>query len=203
MRGGKILAKIMEPRFKLSRSLGVNIYSHPKAMKRAGKTSSRGSGKISNYGMQLLEKQKLRAYYGVLEKQFVRYVDNAMQSPGLSGEVLIESLECRLDNMVYRMGFASSIREARQMVSHGHILVNGMKVDRPSYNINLNDTISLSERSRKIEKYIDNLENKNNTADYIELNKNNFSGRLLRKPNRNEIPVEVKEQLVIEFYSRR
>src|SRR5690606_26226710 len=147
---------MMGPRFKLSRSLGVNIYGHPKAMNRAGKTAGRASRKLSNYGLQLLEKQKLRAYYGVLEKQFIRYVDKAMKSPGLAGEAVIQSLECRLDNMIYTMGFASSIREARQMVNHGHILVNGRKVDIPSFNINPEDVITLRERSQKIEKYIEN-----------------------------------------------
>lgn len=194
---------MMEPRFKLSRSLGVNIYGHPKAMKRAGKTADRASKKLSSYGLQLLEKQKLRAYYGVLEKQFVIYVEKAMKASGLSGEALIQSLECRLDNMVYRMGFANSIREARQMVNHGHILVNGKKVDRPSFPIQVGDTVALRERSQKIEKYLFNLENTTTNFDYIETDAKIFTGRLLRVPSREEIPVEVNEQLVIEFYSRR
>ena len=197
------MAKMMGPRFKLSRSLGVNIYGHPKAMKRAGKTAGRAERKLSNYGMQLLEKQKLRAYYGVLEKQFIRYVDKAMKSSGLSGEVLIQNLECRLDNMVYRMGFASSIREARQMVNHGHVLVNGNKVDRPSFNMNVGDIVSLGEKSQKVEKYIENLQNIHSVVDYVEINADDFTGKLLRIPNRVEIPVEVNEQLVIEFYSKR
>lgn len=193
----------MGPRFKLSRSLGVNIYGHPKAMNRAGKTPGRASKKLSNYGMQLLEKQKLKAYYGVLEKQFVRYVDRAMKSSGLSGEVLIQSLELRLDNMVYRMGFASSIREARQMVSHGHILVNGIKVDIPSYSISLGNIVSLREKSKNIAKYIDNIDSVASMVNYIERATDSFSGVLLRIPNRDEIAVEVNEQLVIEFYSKR
>lgn len=193
----------MEPRFKLSRSLGVNIYGHPKAMQRAGKTAGRASKKLSSYGLQLLEKQKLRAYYGVLEKQFVIYVEKAMKASGLSGEALIQSLECRLDNMVYRMGFASSIREARQMVNHGHILVNGKKVDRPSYPIQVDDAVALRERSQKIEKYLSNLKNTTINFDYIETDVSSFTGRLLRIPNREEIPVEVNEQLVIEFYSKK
>ncbi|ABW19477.1 30S ribosomal protein S4 [Alkaliphilus oremlandii] len=197
------MAKMMEPRFKLSRSLGVNIYGHPKAMQRAGKTAGRASKKLSSYGLQLLEKQKLRAYYGVLEKQFVIYVEKAMKASGLSGEALIQSLECRLDNMVYRMGFASSIREARQMVNHGHILVNGKKVDRPSYPIQVDDAVALRERSQKIEKYLSNLKNTTINFDYIETDVSSFTGRLLRIPNREEIPVEVNEQLVIEFYSKK
>jgi len=193
----------MGPRFKLSRSLGVNVYGHPKAMNRAGKTSSRASRKLSNYGIQLLEKQKLRAYYGVLEKQFIRYVDKAMKAPGLSGEVLIKILECRLDNMIYRMGFANSIREARQMVNHGHIVVNGKKVDIPSFNINPEDIVALREKSQKVEKYIANIQNINYVVDYVQMNPENFTGKLLRLPNRQEIPVDVNEQLVIEFYSKK
>jgi len=194
---------MMGPRFKLSRSLGVNVYGHPKAMNRAGETPTRASRKLSNYGVQLLEKQKLRAYYGVLEKQFIRYVDKAMKAPGLSGEVLIQILECRLDNMIYRMGFASSIREARQMVNHGHIVVNGKKVDIPSFIINPEDIVALCEKSQKIEKYIKNIKNINYVVDYVETIPTEFSGRLLRLPNRQEISVDVNEQLVIEFYSKR
>ena len=126
-----------------------------------------------------------------------------MKASGLSGEALIQSLECRLDNMVYRMGFASSIREARQMVNHGHILVNGKKVDRPSYPIEVDDAVALRERSQKIEKYLSNLKNTTINFDYIETDVSSFTGRLLRIPNREEIPVEVNEQLVIEFYSKK
>lgn len=123
------MAKIRTPRFKLSRRLGVNIYGHPKAMKRATNENSRSGKKISDYGKQLIEKQKVKAYYGVLEKQFRRYIAKAMKSKDITGEALLKNLECRLDNIVYRIGFANSIRQARQMVNHGHILVNGCKVD--------------------------------------------------------------------------
>ena len=118
-----ILAKMMKPRFKESRRLGLNVYGHPKAMKRAKPGTSRADKKLSEYGRQLLEKQRLRAYYGVMEKQFERYVEEAKKSPELTGHALIKILETRLDNLVYRLGFATSIRQARQMVVHGHILV--------------------------------------------------------------------------------
>lgn len=147
------MANVKVPRFKLCRRLGLNVYGHPKAMKRAGKGMGRADKKLSEYGEQLLEKQRLKAYYGVLEKQFIRYVERAMKSKDITGEALVKSLECRLDNMVYRIGFATSIRQARQFVSHGHILVNNQKVDRPSYEIKVGDEITLKEKSKSIALY--------------------------------------------------
>ena len=117
------MAKMRGPRFKMCRRLGLNVIGHPKAMDRAVKGSSRADKKLSEYGIRLLEKQRLRAYYGVLEKQFCRYVEKAFKSKELPGEALIQMLESRLDNMVYRMGFAPSIRAARQMVNHGHYTI--------------------------------------------------------------------------------
>lgn len=195
---------MMEPRFKLSRRLGVNIYGHPKALKRASSESYRGSKKLSNYGMQLLEKQKLRAYYGVLERQFRNYVDRAMRSSEIAGEVLLQSLETRLDNMVYRMGFGSSIREARQMINHGHILVNGNKVTIPSYTLKIGDIVTLREKSKKITKYVDQFMSQEvSSYPYIEKDIKDLKSRLVAIPTRELIPVDVNEQLVIEFYSRR
>ena len=113
------MAKMMGPRFKQCRRLGLNVCGHPKAMDRAGRGTSRADKKLSPYGLQLLEKQRLRAYYGVLEKQFRNYVKKAEKSKESTGVALIQMLECRLDNVVYRLGFANSIRQARQMVVHG------------------------------------------------------------------------------------
>ena len=129
------MAKMMGPRFKMCRSLGLNVVGHPKAMDRATNTTSRDSKKLSNYGVQLLEKQRLRAYYGVLEKQFAKYVHKALKTGSNPGPIFLANLETRFDNMVYRMGFARSIRQARQMVNHGHFLVNGKKVrlDSPAF----------------------------------------------------------------------
>lgn len=197
------MAKMMGPRFKQCRRLGVNICGHPKAMKRATNSNSRAAKKLSNYGQQLLEKQKLRGFYGVLEKQFIRYVKKAMKSSGIAGENLIISLECRLDNIVYRIGFGSSIRQARQMVSHGHILVNGKKVDIPSFEVKVGDEIALVEKSRKNQLFIDNLASGNGKSiSYIEVDEENFKGKLTKLPQRNEIPIEINDQLIVEFYSK-
>ncbi|NEZ47311.1 30S ribosomal protein S4 [Clostridium niameyense] len=197
------MAKMMGPRFKQCRRLGVNICGHSKAMKRATNSNSRAAKKLSNYGQQLLEKQKLRGFYGVLEKQFIRYVKKAMKSPGIAGENLIISLECRLDNIVYRIGFGSSIRQARQMVSHGHILVNGKKVDIPSFEVKVGDEIALVEKSRKNQLFIDNLTSGNGKSiSYIEVDEENFKGKLTKLPQRDEIPIEINDQLIVEFYSK-
>ncbi|CAH2211753.1 30S ribosomal protein S4 [Tepidibacter aestuarii] len=195
------MAKDRRPRFKLCRRFGVNIYGHPKAMNR--QDGDIRKKKMSDYGLQLNEKQKLKAYYGVLEKQFLRYVKKAVKSPELTGTALAQMLECRLDNMVYRMGFASSIRQARQMVTHRHILVNGERVDRPSYEVALGDVITLKEKSRKNEMFVETFNNFNSfQLDYIEIDKNNFSGKLTKIPARENIPIEVSDHLVVEFYSK-
>lgn len=197
------MARYTGPRFKLCRRLGVNICGHPKAMKRATKENSRAGKKLSDYGKQLLEKQKIKAYYGVLEKQFAKYVDKAMKSREVTGDALLVSLECRLDNLVYRIGFANSNRQSRQMVTHGHILVNGKKVDIPSYSIKVGDEISLREKSRKNQMFIENFQELSKFAlPYIDINLDSFSGKLNRLPVRSEIPVEANEQLVVELYSK-
>lgn len=201
------MAKMMGPRFKLARRLGLNVVGHPKAMKRAGKGTSRADKKLSDYGKQLLEKQRLRAYYGVLEKQFKGYVDKAMHEAKkhkiTPSEYLLNTLECRLDNIVYRSGFASSIRQARQMVSHGHFYVNGEKVNIPSYKVNVGDEITLRERSRKNEMFKENFLNSDiSHLPYIEKNLENFSSKLVRLPKRVELPIEINEKLIIEYYSK-
>jgi small subunit ribosomal protein S4 len=197
------MATRREPRFKLSRRLGVNIYGHPNAMKRATKENSRAGKKLSNYGVQLIEKQKLKAYYGVFERQFKRYVNTAMRSKQVSGDVLLNILECRLDSLVYRIGFANSIRQARQIVNHGHILVNGKKVDIPSYGVSVNDVIALKENSRSNELFANNfLELRSFELPYIEKSYEKFSGKLIRLPQKQEIPIEVNEIAIIELYSK-
>ncbi|MDL2310840.1 30S ribosomal protein S4, partial [Peptostreptococcaceae bacterium OttesenSCG-928-C18] len=143
------MAKMMGPRFKQARRLGLNVSGHPKAEKRMGKGLGREDKKLTEYGRQLLEKQRLRAYYGVMEKQFRIYFKKAYNSQEATGEALVKMLETRLDNLVYRAGIASSIRQARQMVVHGHILVNGKKVNIPSYQVSVGDEIELREKSRK------------------------------------------------------
>ncbi len=198
-----ILAKMMGPRFKQSRRLGLNVCGHPKAMERATKGTSRADKKLSEYGMQLLEKQRLRAYYGVMEKQFAKYVRVAKKSQDQTGHALIKILETRLDNLVYRLGFASSIRQARQMVVHGHFLVNGKKVDIPSYLVEIGDTIELREKSRSIELFTENFNSFFlNQYPYLTKDVNNMSGTLIKHPERNEVPIEIDDQLVVEYYSR-
>ncbi|OOB76978.1 MAG: 30S ribosomal protein S4 [Epulopiscium sp. Nuni2H_MBin003] len=196
------MAKMMGPRFKMCRSLGLNVVGHPKAMDRAKAGTSRDARKLSEYGVQLLEKQRLRAYYGVLEKQFTRYVDKAFRAGSNPGPIILTSLEMRLDNIVYRMGFARSIRQARQMVNHGHFLVNGKKVDRPSYALSEGDTITLREKSRSSKIFADNMADNNFVLPYIEVDTENLTGTLIKKPTREELPIEINEQLIIEFYSR-
>lgn len=193
---------MMNPRFKECRRLGLNVCGHPKAMNRSKKGNSRGDKKLSNYGMQLLEKQRLRAYYGVMEKQFIGYVREAKKSGDQTGYALIKILESRLDNLVYRLGFASSIRQARQMVVHGHIKVNGNKVDIPSYRVNIGDIVSLKETSRNIELFKENfLSQILNIYPYLRKDESSFSGKFIKFPERDEVPIEIEDQLVVEFYS--
>lgn len=197
------LAKMMGPRFKQCRRLGLNVCGHPKAMDRSVRGKARDDKKLTEYGTQLLEKQRLRAYYGVLEKQFVKYYEKAKKSKEMTGPAMIKMLETRLDNMTYKMGFASSIRQARQMVVHGHILVNGKKINIPSYNIKPGDILSLREKSRKNELFNENfVANISNALPYIEKNKEDFSAKLVRIPERDEINIEIDDQLIVEFYSK-
>ena len=191
------------PRFKECRRLGVNVYGHPKAMKRANAPAFAKRRKVSEYGAQLTEKQKIKGYYGILEKQLRRYFAAAVSKKGKTGDILMSILECRLDNMVYRIGIGSSIRQARQLVTHGHIRVNGQKITIPSYQVKVGDTISLKEKTRSnahLNAYY--LDMQAFSVPYIEKQREEFSGKLLRLPLREEIPIEVNDSMVIEFYSR-
>ena len=198
------MATRREPRVKLSRHVGVNVCGHPKAMKRVDtKKPARGGQKVSQYALQLMEKQKIKAYYGILERQFARYFKIAKKSTEMTGVALLKNLECRLDNLVYRIGFARSIRQARQMVSHGHILLNGVKVDIPSCNVKVNDVISLKEKSRTNETFQNNFQGLASfSVPYLEKDKNQFSAKLIREPMREELPIEVNEILAVELYSK-
>jgi small subunit ribosomal protein S4 len=191
------LARPIGPRFKIARRLGVNVFNHPKALNRGVIDQ-----KLSQYGKQLLEKQKLKSYYGILEKQFKRYVDDALHAKGNSGEVLVQNLERRLDNLVYRLGFGSTLRQARQMVVHGHMLVNGKKVNIPSIRINPGDVISLREKSRKNELFIETFQSNIFNLDYLEKDIGKFSGMLSKKPPREKIPIDIIDSRIIEFYSK-
>jgi len=197
------MANMKGPRFKLSRRLGLNVYGHPKAMDRAVKGTSRADKKLTEYGQQLLEKQRLRSYYGVMEKQFVKYVVKAKKSEDQTGHALVKILESRLDNLVYRLGIASSIRQARQMVVHGHILVNDKKVDIPSYLCEPGDTVTLREKSRSVELFKDNFDNALvHSLPYLSKDADLFGGTFERLPEREEVPIEIEDQLVVEYYSK-
>jgi len=197
------MANMKGPRFKLSRRLGLNVFGHPKAMNRATKGTSRADKKLSEYGQQLLEKQRLRTYYGVMEKQFVKYVKKAKKSNDQTGHALVKILESRLDNLVYRLGFASSIRQARQMVVHRHILVNGQRIDIPSYLCSPGDVITLREKSQNIELFNDNFQRSLlNNLPYLSKDGENMAGSFVRFPDREEVPIEIEDQLVVEFYSK-
>ncbi|MGO1581549.1 MAG: 30S ribosomal protein S4 [Peptoniphilaceae bacterium] len=196
------MAKMMTPRFKQSRRLGLNVCGHPKAMKRATKGTARSDKKLTEYGKQLLEKQRLRAYYGVLEKQFVNLFKEAKKTNDQTGPALVKFLERRLDNLVYRMGFASSIRQARQMVTHGHISVNGKKVNIPSYRCDAGDVLELSERGKKTDLFKQNFETNYVTSYPYITKEENFKATLVSLPNREDIPVEIDDQLIVEYYSK-
>lgn len=195
------MATRRDPRFKECRRFGVNVYGHPKALKRVRKDQRQK--KMSEYGTQLLEKQKLRAYYNLLERQFVRYYDKAKKMEGVTGQNMLKLLECRLDNLVYRIGFANSIRQARQMVNHGHILVNGKRCDIPSAHVKVGSVIALKEASRSNEMYKKSFQElKTFDVPYIEKNFDGFEGTLTSMPERDEIPVEINETLIVELYSK-
>lgn len=197
------MATRRNPRFKECRRLGVNVCGNPKALDRANDPAFKKTKKTSDYGLHLIEKQKVKAYYNILEKQLRRYFEQASRAKEMTGVALLVSLETRLDNLVYRLGFASSIRMARQMVSHKHILVNGKVINIPSYAVKVGDTLSLVEKVRNNEQFKKAFLSDNKARiEYLERDEANFSGKLTRLPQRNEIPVEINDQMVVEFYSK-
>jgi len=160
--------------------------------------------KPTEYGIQLREKQKARRIYGVLERQFRQYYRRASRTRGVTGEVLLQLLERRLDNVVYRMGLASSRSEARQLVRHGHFTVNGRRVNIPSYQVREGDEVAVAEKSRKVPrlKELAELAGRRGTPDWLEVDYENMKGKVLRLPTREEIDVPIQERLIIELYSR-
>ncbi len=163
---------------------------------------NRRPGKDSDYGLQLREKQKARFMYGVNEKQFRRFFANASKKKGNTGVNLVQMLEQRLDNVVYRLGFASTRRFARQLVSHGHILVDGKKVDIPSFLVAPGSKISLREKTRKNGQVQESLEMNASLSPWLELDKDNFSGVFSRIPDREEIQLPFQETMIVELYSK-
>ena len=160
--------------------------------------------RLSDYGIHLREKQKVRRIYGILEKQFRKYFKMAAKKSGITGENLLQFLECRLDNIIYRMGFAPSRKSARQIVRHGHILVNGRKVNIPSFLVSPEDEISIKEKSRGMTLIQEAMEASTEVSNYewFEVDKDQFMGKILSIPTRIQIPLDVDERLIIEYYSK-
>ncbi len=160
--------------------------------------------KISNYGKQLREKQKVRRSYGLLEKQFRLYYQMADRKVGVTGETLLQLLECRLDNMVYRLGFAPSRKSARQLVRHRHFEINGRVVDIPSFHVKPNDLIKVREKSKKLDIIHSSLKDMGQTSElgWLSVNKAALEGQLLEVPKRQDIPTTANEQLIVELYSK-
>ncbi len=169
-----------------------------------GQHGQRRSGRISDYQLQLREKQKVKRIYGVLEGQFRRYYYQAEKQKGITGTNLLMLLECRLDNMAYRMGFASSRRQARQLVRQNHFLVNGKKVNIASYQVKPGDVVEVKEGSRKIKTILDAMETlvRRGVPNWINLEKEKFRGTLTAIPNREDLTMPIQEQLIIELYSK-
>ncbi|WP_127584392.1 30S ribosomal protein S4 [Paenibacillus koleovorans] len=199
------MARYTGPKFKLSRRLGISLSGSGKELKRAFPPGQHGPGqrkKMSGYGIQLQEKQKLRHMYGLGEKQFRNLFDKASKLQGIAGENFMALLESRLDNLVYRLGLANSRAGARQLVSHGHVTVNGKKVDIASYIVSPGDVIGLRERSRAISSIKEALANRNFLPAYVEFNEGAMEGKFIRLPDRSEMPQEIDEKQIVEFYSR-
>ncbi|QHW34372.1 30S ribosomal protein S4 [Paenibacillus rhizovicinus] len=199
------MSRYTGPKFKLSRRLGISLSGTGKELKRAFPPGQHGPGqrkKMSGYGIQLQEKQKLRHMYGVNEKQFRNLFDKASKLKGIAGENFMALLESRLDNLVYRLGFANSRAGARQLVSHGHVTVNGKKVDIASYTVSTGDVIGLRERSRALKSIKEALGGRNFLPNYLEFNDAAVEGKYVRLPERAELPQEIDEKQIVEFYSR-
>jgi small subunit ribosomal protein S4 len=169
-----------------------------------GQHGQRRGTKYSDYRIQLREKQKVKRIYGLLENQFRGYYYRAERQKGITGINLLILLESRLDNIVYRMGFAASRNQARQLVRHNHFLVNGMKVNIPSYQVKTGDKIEVTEKSRKVSHILEAMETvvRRGIPAWIELNKEKFMGTLLALPNRADITIPIQEQLIVELYSK-
>jgi len=205
------MAKPSRIRGKLVRKFGVNVFGNPKydrllnrkpyAPGQHGQTRRR---RLSNYGVQLQEKQKIKFMYGLLEKQFKNYFTKAEKMSGETGTNLLQLLESRLDNIVYRISFAPTRPAARQLVNHGHFLVNDKRVDIPSYILKSGDKIQVREKSKKMDLILDSMKRIKGDIDlpWLELDKGKMQGSFLGMPERDQIDQTIKEQLVVELYSK-
>ncbi len=199
------MAKNRQPIAKRCKALGIS----PAAMGYYKKNTTRNSNsqvrkKKSEYATQLQEKQKVKFVYGVLEKQFRGYYENAVRMPGKAGDNLLIQLESRLDNVVFRLGYAATRREARQLVNHGHFTVNGKKVSIPSYQVKPGMVIALKESSRSIERFKINVENNayHVIPKWLDFDKDNLVGKVVAAPTREDIDLPVEEHLIVELYSK-
>jgi small subunit ribosomal protein S4 len=202
------MARQTGPKNKLARRAGVDLGLKTNGVKLSrrlnippGQHGRKGSRKQSEYGVQLREKQKVKWIYGILEKQFSRYYMQATKKTGETGKELLRLLECRLDNTVYRLGFAPTRAAARQMVVHGQVKINNQKVDRPSYQVSTGESVGINEKASKIPAVANILAEKNiNIPKWLE--RQGLVGRVKAMPDRTDIDAEVTENLVVEYYSR-
>ncbi|ASP38286.1 30S ribosomal protein S4 [Bacterioplanes sanyensis] len=206
------MARYIGPKCKLSRREGTDLFlksgiraldSKCKAETKPG-VHGAGRGRLSDYGLQLREKQKVRRLYGVLEKQFRGYYKEAARRKGATGEVLLQLLESRLDNVVYRMGFGSTRAEARQLVSHKAIIVNGKTVNIPSYNVKSGDVVAIREKSKSQDRIKTALELAGQRPDcgWVDVNASKMEGTFKAVPERADLPAEINENLIVELYSK-
>lgn len=201
------MARYTGPRARISRKFGEPILGDNKALQKKnyapgmhGKTKKR---KVSEYATQLAEKQKAKYIYGLLERQFAKLFDKASRKKGVTGEVLLQLLEARLDNTVYRLGIAPSRRAARQLVSHKHIMVNGEIVNVPSFTLKAGDVVSVRERSKSLESITNSLSIQGaKKYAWLEWDNTEYSGKLIHVPVREDIPENINEQLIVELYSK-
>jgi small subunit ribosomal protein S4 len=200
------MARYTGPSWKLSRRLGISLSGTGKELEKRpyapGQHGPNQRRKLSEYGLQLQEKQKLRHMFGVNERQFRRTFDAAGKMTGIYGENFMILLESRLDNLVYRLGLARTRRAARQLVNHGHITVDGGRVDIPSYRVKPGQTIAVREKSRNLAAVKESVEVNNFVPDYLSFDAEKLEGTYTRLPERSELPAEINESLIVEFYSR-
>ncbi|MDQ0272122.1 small subunit ribosomal protein S4 [Cytobacillus purgationiresistens] len=200
------MARYTGPSWKLSRRLGISLSGTGKELEKRpyapGQHGPNQRKKLSEYGLQLQEKQKLRHMYGVNERQFRNLFDKAGKMTGKHGENFMILLESRLDNVVYRLGLSRTRRQARQLVNHGHIMVDGKRVDIPSYRMQPGQLITLREKSRNLDIVKEAIEVSNFVPDFVAFDADKLEGTFTRLPERSELPAEINEPLIVEFYSR-
>ncbi|MFR9496553.1 MAG: 30S ribosomal protein S4 [Rikenellaceae bacterium] len=202
------MGRYIGPKSKIARKFGEAIFGADKVLEKRNYPPgqhglARKRKKVSEYGEQLSEKQKAKATYGLLEKQFARTYETAGRMGGITGENLLKLLECRLDNVVYRLGIAPTRAAARQLVSHRHICVNGSVVNIPSYSLKVGEVISVREKSKSLEVITESLSGvATSRYAWLEWDKPSMSGKFLQRPEREEIPENIKEQLIVELYSK-